>query len=170
MEIDYPIVKLESSDGKRFLLTGPEASCSKTLRVFLENLPSSTPDVIALKSVDSVMLTRVVDWCRMHPATSVTAPAPPSATGNNQHPSKLNEWERQYFKSLENEEQFFRLMHVANYLELESLYEAACQIMASRWEAKKVEEIRKQYRIHNDYSNEEEQLMKLETKRLGLED
>lgn len=187
MEVDYPLVKLESCDGKKFSLTRYEAACSNVLRVLLEQSPCATPDSIVLKYVDGLMLSRLVEWCRMHPVDlescsfdddkeAILTDSMTSSSSNShkqlaKHPQfvALTEWQKEFLK-LPKEEHLFRLLHVANFLDVSSLFDATCATIAKRWEAKKVEEIRKQYRIHCDYSQEEEQQMRLLTKRLGLDD
>lgn len=164
MDVDVdsePQVKLKSSDGKRFTLTRAEASCSNTLRTMIEsyqNEQNASAEVIGLPSVHSDTLAKLVSWCQMHPCKSEPGG----------EPDEPSEWDRAFISSL-SEEDLFRLMHVANYLNVASLLDACCRKVAKTWEGKKVEEIRKMYLIENDFPPEEEHQMLMESKKLGMD-
>lgn len=158
------LIELESCDGKRFVLTRPEAACSNLFRVLLA-APSSTADLMHIKYINGSMLARVVEWCKIHPVDLEQSESLLQAAQRG----ASTEWDKSFLNEMK-EEQLLGLLHAANFLDVESLYEAACQTVAKRWESRKVEEIRKQYRIHSDYSLEEEQQMRLLSKRLGLDD
>lgn len=166
MDIDQCLVKLEASDGRQFTLSHSEARCSHTLRTILDNSPNSTPDMIHLKLVDCEMLRLIVDWCRAH---STDSDIDQDVRSNCYQSSyiQLNQWEKDFFKSV-NEDDLFRLIHVSNFLDVRRLFNTSCQTIAKRWEGKKVEDIRKQYGLENDFSSEEELAMQQLTKRLGL--
>jgi hypothetical protein len=63
----------------------------------------------------------------------------------------------------------FELMHVSNYLDIESLFDACCQTIARQWEGKRVEDIRKMYNIKCDFAPDEEHQMLMESKKLGMD-
>lgn len=154
-------VKLKSSDGKRFTLTHSEASCSNTLRTMIEsyqNEHNTSADVISLPSVRGDILAKVVSWCKMHPYSEPT----------DAESDELTDWDKHFLGSFP-EEDLFRLMHAANYLNVETLLDACCRKVAKFWEGKKVEEIRKMYSIENDFPADEEHQMLMESKRLGMD-
>lgn len=76
--------------------------------------------------------------------------------------------EHQSFLYLLSEIDLLKLIHAANFLDAKSLLDDCCQIVAKRWEGKKVEEIRKLYKIVGDFAPDEEYTMILENKKLGL--
>jgi hypothetical protein len=176
MDVDVLIVKLKSNDGKFFQFTEAEASCSNALRRMLEssrryinnNNTNTTGPYILLQSIDSKVLSNIHQWCKMH-CYNRTDPSP-DGTGQrsdaaDQHATA--DWDVKFLKSF-SEPDLFKLMNAANFLDIESLYDACCRLTASRWEGMKVDEIRKRYRIHGDLSSEEELQLIQENKRIGL--
>lgn len=165
MEVDEPQVRIRTSDGKRFTLSKSEASCSNALRTMIEsyqNAPNAT-EYINLPVV-SQLLEKVIEWCQEHCNDN-----PENSSDIYLLESESRElWEKTFLNSM-TEEFLFRLMHVANYLDIRSLYDACCTKMAKYWESKKVDELRKMYKIENDFSPEEERAMLLENRRLGTD-
>lgn len=168
MDVDEPQVKLEANDGKRFILSNSEACCSHALRTLIENSTNAAPDVIYLRVVDSKMLTLVVDWCKAHGNDSSNDNEPSDKLYRSSN-IDLSDWEKAFLKEIP-EDDLLLLIHVSNYLDVRRLFDATCQTIAKRWEGKKVDEIRKLYKIEGDFSLEEEQQMRQETKKLGLDD
>lgn len=70
MDVDEPLVRLKSNDGKRFIVSRSEASCSNALRLMLETNAATTNSVsneyVCLKSIDGHLLSLVIEWCRVH--------------------------------------------------------------------------------------------------------
>lgn len=178
----WPQVKLKTSDGKRFTLTRAEASCSNALRTMIEsflNGPNGQsipllPDYISLRSINSQVFTRILEWCQKHSndqsnrqkASNFTYE--PTATRSITQRNPQVEWEKGFMDGM-SEEDLLRLIHAANYLDITSLLNALCQKMAKRWEGSKVEDIRKMYNIANDLPPEEEHQMLLDNKKIGFD-
>lgn len=200
MDVDEPLVRLKSKDGKRFTISSTEASCSNALRVMLEanaGTNDSSNEFIQLRSIDGQMLALVIDWCRIHCKDnhkwltnkdrnrSVIERNQFRGVGvDNVDTGETDDDEDQSFEQHEpeltdwdksflgsfSEEQLLRLTHAANYLDVRSLYSACCRTIAKRWEGKKVDELRKMYGIEDDFSSDEEHQMIQENKKLGLND
>lgn len=154
-------VKLRTSDKKRFTLTKSQASLSNALRRMIDVRPNTitaSNEYINLHSVSSKMLEKVVEWCQLYQRNKA------------QQDEELHTTEgyKTFFKSL-SEEELFELMHVSNYLDMESLFNASCSIVAKCWEGKRVEEIRKMYNIECDFAPDEEHQMLLESRKLGMD-
>lgn len=170
MDVDAIIVKLKSNDGKFFQFTETEASCSNALRRMLEssrqyinnNNTNSTGPYILLQSIDGKVLSNIHQWCKMH---CYTQSSEQNTTMQDGH--ETTDWDVKFLKSF-SELDLLKLMNAANFLDIESLYDASCKLMATRWEGMKVEEIRKRYRIHSDFTSEEELVLIQENKKLGL--
>lgn len=81
--------------------------------------------------------------------------------------TELTDWDKSFLNAMD-EEELLRLMHAANYLDVRSLFDASCQIIARRWEGKRVEDIRRMYGIANDFSPDQENQIIMENKKLGL--
>lgn len=158
MDVDSIIVKLKSNDGKFFQFTEAEASCSNALRRMLEssrqyindNNTNTTGPYILLQSIDGKVLSNIHQWCKMHCYTNET-----------------KDWDVKFLRSF-SELDLLKLMNAANFLDIESLYDASCKLVATRWEGMKVDEIRKRYRIHSDFTSEEELILIQDNKKLGL--
>jgi len=150
MDVEQTWVRLKTGDGKRFTLSKSEASCSNALRTMIEsyqNVPNASAEYINLQSVNSNMLTKVIEWCRVHcndHSNNV------DATCSRKSEVHITDWDRAFLNAL-SEEELFKLIHVANYLDVSSLFESACHIVAKR-----VEEIRHIYELESDFSPGEE--------------
>lgn len=169
MEVDEPVVKLKTSDGKRFTLTKSEASCFNALHMMIEsfqNSPNASNEYINLQSVHSEFLSMVIEWCRAH-----CTDQPDSFDGRTDatcdSETELTKWDVDFFNSM-SEDRLFRLMHVANYLDVRKLFNACCRTVGKRWESMKVDELRRLYRIEPNFSAEEEREMIQESKKLGF--
>lgn len=181
MDVDVIIVKLKSNDGKFFQFTEAEASCSTALRRMLEssrqyinnNNTNSTGPYILLQWIDSKVLSNVHQWCKMHccnrtsPSYEITDQRVEQSTSSARGGHEAADWGMKFLKSF-TECDLLKLMNAANFLDIESLYDSCCKLMAKRWEGMKVDEIRKRYRIHSDLTSEEELQMIQENKKLGL--
>lgn len=169
MDVDEPQVKLRTSDGMRFSLTKSVVSCSKSLRTMIEsvqnNQSTSYAEYIYLPFVDSYTLEKVVEWQAIHAAQ----PDHQDATCMQQCTPKLSPSERAFLESLD-EEKLLTVLHAANYLNIERLYDSCCRFMAKKWEGKRVDEIRRMYGIVSDLSAEEENQILQESTRLGMSD
>lgn len=153
-------VKLRTSDNKRFTLTKSQASCSNALRRMIDVRPntiSASNEYINLQNVSSLMLTKVIEWCQIHQQSKIQEIEP-----------HLTDGYKEFFKSLP-EQELFKLMHVSNYLDIESLFDACCRTTAKQWEGKRVEDLRRMYNIESDFAPEEEHQMLMESKKLGMD-
>lgn len=179
MEVDdeQPLVRLKTSDGKRFALTKSQACCSNTLRSMIENFRnnSNTPtEYINLDSVSSQMLSKIVEWTEWHSTSTIgnsnhNLNEPSDATYQKESNYQLTDTDKRFLESM-SEVELLKLTHVANYLDVKTLFSACCQLIAKRWEGKKVAEIRKMYGIEGDFSYEEESQMIQDNRKLGMND
>lgn len=140
------LLKLKSNDGKCYSFTRTEAFCSNTLRTMIESVGGG--QAIIQIDLTSEMLSNVLEWCRRHGSA---------------------DWEKSFLESFD-EMTLLQLVHAANYLDLTTLFNASCKLIAKRWEGKKVEEIRRMYNITSDFEPEQEHQMIQECKRFGLTD
>lgn len=153
-------VKLRTSDNKRFTLTKSQAFCSNALRRMIDVRPntiSASDEYINLQTVSSSMLKKVIEWCQMYQRCQ-----------NEEIELQSTDGFKEFFKSLP-EQKLFELMHVSNYLDIESLFDACCRTVAKQWEGKRVEDIRKMYNIKCDFTPDEEHQMLMESKKFGMD-
>lgn len=153
-------VKLRTSDNKCFTLTKSQACCSNALRRMIDVRPntiSASKEYINLQNVSSPMLTKVIEWCQIQQWSKT-----------EEIELHLTDGYKEFFKSLP-EQELFELMHVSNYLDIESLFDACCRTTAKQWEGKRVEDIRRMYNIESDFTPEEEHQMLMGNKKLGMD-
>lgn len=179
-------VRIKTSDGKRFTLNGHEVNCSNTLRMMMESFqqdPNSSTnsksttsnEYIALKTIHSQQLSKIIEWCQKHTHNDAMNNNDDRFAHNRMTSNLictsivLDDWDKNYLNSMDDEE-LFKLMHAANYLDIRTLLDALCQTVAKNWEGKKVEDIRKMYNLENDFEVETEHQMMQENKRIGLSD
>lgn len=203
VDVEQPLVRLKTSDGKRFQLTKSQACCSNALRTMIESFQNNSnapaTEYINLQSVNSQMLSKIIEWTQWHgngngnTNTGDSRQQSHCGTGSSAQPSSSNgrdqsvqednatylkESDGQYdltdrdkaFLDSMSEIELFKLTHVANYLDIPTLFSACCQTIGRRWEGKKVAEIRRMYNIVGDFSQEEEKEMLAETRRFGMTD
>lgn len=164
----FDVVKLKTSDGKRFTMSKSEAFCSNALKSMLASSSNTVSDIINLPSVHSDMLVKVKEWCQNYCTRDSIENEPLNDTTQRLETTKLTDWQKVFLDSM-SEEELFKLTHVSNYLDIRSLFDACCRVIGKRWEGKKVEEIRQMYNIENDFAPDEEHQMLLENKKLGLD-
>lgn len=184
MDVDdeQPQVRLKSCDGKRFTLSRSQACCSNALRNMVEGIlhNSNTPtEYINLKSVNGHLLAKVVQWMEWHcythsDTTGDTSDKPgyyrtANATCAQESNYEMTDRDKAFLNSI-SELELFQLTHVANYLDVKTLFSACCQIIANKWEGLKVAELRKTYNIEGDFSAEEENQILQENRKLGMND
>lgn len=161
MDVDETLVRVKTNDGKRFSFTKPEASCSITLKRMIES-SAEDGDIEIQVPVNSRMLAHILKWCREHYDDDSYA----SPEEGREQQAK---WEKE-FLGLFKEEELLKLLHAANYLDVKSLQDACCMLIAKKWEGLKIDEIRRMYGIVNDLAPEEEKQLVAENKKLGLGD
>lgn len=76
-------------------------------------------------------------------------------------------WQMRYLASF-SELDLLKLASAANFLDISLLYDSCCKYMARKWEGMKVEEIRRAYKIRDDFAADEEVAIIQENKRIGL--
>lgn len=195
MDVDFvgPMVRIKTSDGKRFCLSEWEVSCSNTLRRMVESSASqqtgsTSGEYIHLEAIRGPTLRNILDWTRHHcrgQANNTRNGRQPGCgedhrgddcncnhlacprTARGAADLELTEEDKSYM-SLFSEEDLLELMHASNFLDVGCLFDTCCKLMAKRWEGKKVEEIRRMYGIRGDFGFDEESQMIQDNKRLGL--
>lgn len=161
-------VKLRTIDGKKFILTKSQALCSNALREMITSSRSRVSEYIDIQNVDSQVLSKVIEWCQKHCDGATQQDEDTTTICGRNKITKLSAWETEFLNAM-SEEEFLQVTHAANYLDVRTLFDCCCHLIAKKWEGKKVEEIRQMYNIKSDFDPEEEYLMLQDTKKLGLE-
>ncbi|KAL3529946.1 hypothetical protein ACH5RR_009268 [Cinchona calisaya] len=139
------MIVLKSSDGETFELEEAVALESQTIKHLIEDNCADT--CIPLPNVTSDILAMVIEYLKKHVATK------PSS-------ESLKSFDADFVKV--DQGTLFDLIKAANYLDIKSLLDLTCQVVADMMKGKTPEEIRKTFHIKNDYIPEEEEEVRRE--------
>ncbi|XP_030450241.2 SKP1-like protein 1 [Syzygium oleosum] len=134
------MITLKSSDGETFEIEEIAALQSKTLENMIDENCASTP--IPLPNVKGKILAKVVEFCTKHAEAGADA-------------ETLRAWDAE-FVSVEHAIVFDYIL-AANFLEIPTLLDLACESVAEMIKGKTPDEIRKFFNINNAFSPEEEE-------------
>ncbi|KAK8707886.1 hypothetical protein V6N13_058937 [Hibiscus sabdariffa] len=124
----------KSLDGENFEVDEVVALESQTIKHMIED--DCTDNVIPLPNVTNKILSKVIQYCTKH-----VQPSEPSLEDD------LKAWDADF---------------AANYLNIKSLLDLTCQIVADIIKGKMPEEIRKTFNNKNDFTPEEEEEVRRE--------
>ncbi|KAK3429780.1 hypothetical protein EUGRSUZ_E01268 [Eucalyptus grandis] len=142
---------LKSSDGESFEVEEAVALQSRTIdQMFKEK--DFPDDGIPLHNVTSRILSKVIDYCKMH---VVDTDRDSSVAGDD-----LKAWDAEFVKV--DQGTFFDLILAANYLDIKGLLDLTCQTLADMIKGKTPEEIRKTFGSKNQCTPEEEEEVRRE--------
>jgi S-phase kinase-associated protein 1 len=163
------MVTLKSSDGKAFEVEERVACMSATISALLADF-GSTDAPIPLPNVSAKVLETVIAFCKQHvnddddvpkPATTDDdAPTPaPSTTGAKAH--AISGWDKTFVET-KRQDELFALILAANYLDIEPLLNLTCHCVADMIVGKTAEGIRQTFNIKNDFTPDEEEVVRKE--------
>ena len=141
-------IMLKSSDGKMFEIEEETARQCQTIAHMIE--AECTDNVIPVSNVTSEILEMVIEYCNKH---HVDAANPCSD-------EDLKKWDKEFMEKYQST--IFDLIMAANYLNIKSLLDLACQTVADMIKDNTVEHTRKFFNIENDYTHEEEEAVRRE--------
>lgn len=147
-------ILLISSDGQHFQVTEAEASMSKLVSNMIED--GCTENGVPLPNVASNVLAKVLDYCKKHAAAAAAAAAEDVAVKDQE----LKSFDASFI-DVDNT-MLFGLILAANYLNVPSLLDLACQHTADLIKGKTVQDIRDTFGIVNDFTPEEEEEIRKE--------
>lgn len=143
-------ITLKSSDGEAFEVDEAVALESQTIKHMIED--DCADSGIPLPNVTSKILAKVIEYCKKHV----------DAAASEEKPSEedLKMWDAEFVKV--DQATLFDLILAANYLNIKSLLDLTCQIVADMIKGKTPEEICKTFNIKNDFTPEEEEEVRRE--------
>ena len=153
------VVKLKSSEGTVFEVEKDVASISALVANMIED--SSLDEEIPLPNVKTVILSKIIDYCKHH-ATNPPEDIQKPLKSQDLRECGVSEWDVEYV-NLE-QEVLFELILAANYMDIKPLLDLTCATVASMIKGKTPEEIRKTFNIVNDFTPEEEAQVREENK------
>ncbi|KAI7983651.1 SKP1-like protein 4 [Camellia lanceoleosa] len=139
---------LKSSDNKEFILKESIAIQFETIKRIIEE-EESTITTIPLPNVDSETLTMAIDYCSKHADSKISEEA------------DLKKFDSE-FVATKDLAVLFKLVSAANYLDVKGLLELICQRIADQIKDLMPEEVRKIFNIENDFTPEEEAVVRNE--------
>ncbi|KAJ0254846.1 SKP1 component [Hirschfeldia incana] len=142
-------ITLKSSDGESFEVEEAVARQSQTLANLIED--NCTDGEIPITNVTSNILAKVVEYCKKH----VVVDGGDDSSSSSTSEEDLKKWDADFMQV--DQSTMFDLILAANYLNVASLLDLACQTVADMITAcKGAEEIRAKFGIENDFTPEEE--------------
>ncbi|XP_010241289.1 PREDICTED: SKP1-like protein 11 [Nelumbo nucifera] len=145
---------LRSSDGKHFEVDEAVALQSEMIKQMVED--GFGGDVIPLLNVSSIVLSKVIDYCKKH----VELDFKKKMDGDNEAHEEIKNWDSEYINV--GVDELYHLIMAANYLHIKGLLDLTCQKVADIIKGKQPEQIRKIFNIENDFTPEEEQEIRKE--------
>lgn len=159
MENDSPKIKLQSSDGLIFDTETQIAKCSGTIKTMLDDLgvDEGEEEVVPLPNVNSTIMRKVLQWATYHKDD-------PQLADDDENKEKrtddISSWDADFLKV--DQGTLFELILAANYLDIKGLLDVTCKTVANMIKGKTPDEIRKTFNIKNDFTTQEEDLVRKE--------
>mmetsp|Transcript_20105 Transcript_20105/g.30231 ORF Transcript_20105/g.30231 Transcript_20105/m.30231 type:complete len:190 (+) Transcript_20105:3237-3806(+) len=145
-------VCLISKEGKSFQIPADVAKMSELVKSMMEDDDDTSE--FPLPNVTSVVLERVIEYCRYHSQEEPMAEIPKPLGKDVKMADVVSEWYANFTEQLEQVE-LFELILAANYMDIAPLMNLACATVANMIEGMTVDEIRTTFNITNDFSPEE---------------
>ena len=156
-------VTLICSDDVEIKVDRHVAEQSIIIRDMLEDL-GDCDEAIPIAEVDSLVMSKVVDWCTHHqndPRPSNDTAAAGDDDGKRPKSTKINDqWDQNYMQV--EQEVVFQIILAANYLDIKGLLDLGCKVVAKMIEGKTTQQLRDQFGIENDFTPEEEERIRRE--------
>ncbi|KAI9226738.1 MAG: E3 ubiquitin ligase SCF complex, Skp subunit [Piptocephalis tieghemiana] len=154
------MVKLITSDNQTFEVEKKVAERSILIKNILEDIGESD-QAIPLPNVSGPVMKRILEYCEHH---KDDAPVDAEETEDDYSRPRANEdiepWDRDFIG--DKQEAIFEITLAANYLDIRSLLELGCKVVAGQIKGKTPEQIRETFGIQNDFTPEEEERVKRE--------
>lgn len=107
------------------------------------------------------VLGKVLEWCEHHRNDPEPSLNGHEATDNSKRRNgEISEWDSKFVQV--DQEMLFEIMLAANYMDIKPLLDLGCKTVANMMKGKSPEEIRKLFNITNDFTPEEEALIRKE--------
>ncbi|CAA0383247.1 unnamed protein product [Arabidopsis thaliana] len=142
---------LKSSDGHSFEV---EEEAARQCQIIIAHMSENdcTDNGIPLPNVTGKILAMVIEYCNKH---HVDAANPCSD-------DDLKKWDKEFMEK--DTSTIFDLIKAANYLNIKSLFDLACQTVADMIKGNTPEQMREFFNIENDLTPEEEAAIRRENK------
>lgn len=153
------MVVLQSSDNESFTVSKQVAERSVLIKNMIEDVGESDDSPIPLPNVNSTVLKKVIEYCEHHKNDPLPTADSEDESGRRRS-DDISEWDQNFMQV--EQEMLFEIILAANYLDIKPLLEVGCKTVANMIKGKTPEEIRKTFNIVNDFTPEEEELIRKE--------
>lgn len=115
-------------------------------------------DRIDLSNIDGETLKSVIAYCEHHKDDPL--PDEDAVDEDENYATEPSSWDKSFINV--DQGKLFNIIMAANYLDISSLLDLGCRTVADMIKGKSAEEIRKQFKIINDFTPEEEEQIRKE--------
>ncbi|XP_071691423.1 SKP1-like protein 1B [Rutidosis leptorrhynchoides] len=143
------VIVLKSSDGETFEVEEAVALQSQTIKRMIED--DRADNIIPLHNVTGNILSMVIMYCKKHAE---------SPKNDDKKAVELKVFDVEFVKV--DQGTLFDLIMAANNLDIKSLMDLTCQTVADMLKGKTPEEISKTFDIKNDFTPEEQEMIRKE--------
>lgn len=150
-------VTLVSADGKSMQVNVEAVKISQTIKHLIDD--AGTENAIPLPNVSGLALEKIVEYMNYYANSK-----PVEEKSENENESKrtddISEWDKNFCAV--TQQFLFELLLAANYLDIKSLLDLICKIVANMIKGKTPAEIRKTFNIEREFTPEEIEEVKKE--------
>ena len=147
-----PKVRLVSQEGEKIEVEKSVIGLSILVKSMLEE--ANTEEEIPLPNVKSAILKKIIEFCA-HVKETKLIPEIEKPLKSYVLSECVDKWFADYINV--DKETLFEIILAANYLDIKSLIDLGCALVAIMMKDKSVEQIREMFHIQNDFTPEEEQ-------------
>ena len=143
-------IKLKSSENEKFMIDKKAAKSSGLLKNCIED--DENFKELNLIDIHSKFLKIIIEFLEHYKDSEPKLPQKPLKDSNVWQ--YLDEWSKKFFSKL-NLEDIISLINASNYMEIESLMQICCAIIASNMIDEKIDEVQRTFAIENEFTEEE---------------
>ncbi|KAI9292886.1 S-phase kinase-associated protein 1A-like protein [Neoconidiobolus thromboides FSU 785] len=148
-----PII-LTTSDNKEVKVERSVIERSKLIKGLLEDTNDADAS-IPLMNVNEETLLRIIEYCEHHRDDPVVEEEEDDEPPNRARAIEdIDPWDFNFAKL--DKESLYELILAANYLDIKPLIQVCCKMIANMIRGKNIQQIREEFNIINDFTEEEE--------------
>jgi S-phase kinase-associated protein 1 len=181
------MVTIVTSDDVEVKFERKYALMMLTLKNMLDDMPEDSDEPIPIPNIKKMIFDKVLEYCEYHVNDE---PMKPEDAEKDKHSSIVGEWDNELFseanlakyrlglegktdeeiaaidefelKVEHGQPLLFELILAANYLDIKTMLDTTCKVVANLIKGKTPEQIRKYFKIENDFTPEEEEQIRKE--------